>query len=211
MKKISVLFIVLVLFTVLYAEPINMFRFGFLAPRDSNIGTIAGYCYGASFDNTVTLFTSGDLFYRNYSKQKSIGYTSAIGSTQVVPMIKTSDISTYYIPLQFNGHVNAYTIDKYKFYCGGGFGFGLLWEDVFVAADDTHLAVNETKFFSGFNWNLRAGARYPLSNHTAITGEVFYNNGRMKRDVMVTPVGITWNEIDMGGFGMRIGLEVPAF
>lgn len=113
--------------------------------------------------------------------------------------------------MELNGQVNIHKQEKLRFYAGGGFGFGLLWEDVYVAADQNHLAVNETKFFSGFNWNLRCGARYPLSRHTAIMGELFYNNGRMKRDITVTPIGITWHEINMDGIGFRIGLEVPAF
>jgi hypothetical protein len=73
------------------------------------------------------------------------------------------------------------------------------------------LPVNETKFFSGFNWNLHAGVRYLLSRHTAIFGELFYDDGRMKRDILVTSIGITWREINMNGIGLRIGLEIPAF
>jgi len=203
---------VLLSLSSLAADPINVFRFGFLAPKDVYTGTIAGYCYGSTFDNTVTLFTSGDLFYRNYTKQKKIGYYEIANSgTHVATYLKTADISTYYIPLFLNGQVNIPMQDKFRIYCGGGFGFGLLWEDVFVAADPEHMAVDETKFFSGFNWNLRSGVRYPLSRHTALIGELFYNSGRMRRDILETPVGITWHEINMDGIGLRVGLEVPAF
>lgn len=76
MRKFIVLVAILLVAATLYSEPINIFRFGFLAPMDASIGTMAGYCYGSSFDNTITLFTSGDIFYRNYVKEKKIGYAT---------------------------------------------------------------------------------------------------------------------------------------
>ncbi len=218
MKKITVLLCALLLSIILNAEPINMYRFGFLAPQDASIGSMFGFCYGSSIDNTVVLFPSADLFYRNFSKERKIGYATDNANNPVQTIQKTSDISTYYLPLQLNGKVNIPADSKFKPFVGGGFGLGLLWENVFVAAfqednaDHTfHSTVKETKFYSGFNWNLQAGVRYSLSRHTAIYGELFYNGGRMKRDIQVTDTGITWNEIDMSGVGLRIGLEVPAF
>jgi hypothetical protein len=209
MKKIIVLSFCLFLFTILGANSLNMFRVGFLAPKDTSTGTILGYCFGSNYDNTVLVYGSGDLFYRRYSKGKKISYADNAGNPAQT-VLKTTDISTYYIPLQINGQVYIPTNDNLKLYFGGGIGLGLLWEDVFVAADSYHNTINETKYFDGLNWSLCGGVRYPLSRHTALIGELFYNAGKMKRNMQVTPIGITWDEINMNGIGMRIGLEVPS-
>jgi hypothetical protein len=97
-------------------------------------------------------------------------------------------------------------------YGGLGLGWGLLWEKVFIAEDTSveppNEKIDEINFYNGFNWTIQLGARYPLSPNASFYGETFYNGGKMKKDIEKGAEGITWDEIDMSGLGLRLGIEV---
>ncbi len=210
-KKFLGLFFVVMIFINLSATSKTMnLRAGFLVPNDANTGFIGGLCYGTKFDESVSLFFSTDYFYRNYSKIKKIGFHTSSGGNNVSEMRKSADITNYYLPLMGNLQVNFPLQDRIGLYGGVGIGYGLLWENVFVAANEEEGTekIDDVKFYSGFNWNISAGAKTGLGRNSSLYGEVFYNGGIMKRNLKADDFGVTWDQIDMSGIGMRIGIEL---
>jgi outer membrane protein W len=208
MRRWAILPILAVFAAHLAAEPDFWgLRAGFLAPADAKTGFMFGAYEGWTIDNAVQLHLAGDFYMKNYSKVKNIGYQTDVANNPVTTRQKTSDISTYYLPLTFNLRVGIPAQSAITPYVGAGLGWGLLWEDVYVAADTEHKKVDTVKFYNGFNANLAAGARLPLGERSTLTGEVFYNIGAMKRNIEETDTGITWDEISMNGIGLRLGVE----
>ena len=211
LKKFLVLFFLIAIFINLSALSKTMnLRAGFLVPNDAKMGFIGGLCYGTKFDESISLYFSTDYFYKNYSKIKKIGFHTSSGGNNVSEMRKSADITNYYLPMMGNLQVNFPLQDRLKLYGTVGLGYGLLWENVFVAAnpDDDTEKVDDVKFYSGFNWNLATGLKTGLGRNSSIYGEFFYNGGIMKRNLKADDYGVTWDQIDMSGIGMRVGIEL---
>ncbi len=210
-KKTLLLIFIIAIFINLSAVSKTMnLRAGFLVPNDAKTGFIGGLCYGTKFDESISLYFSSDYFYKNYSKIKKIGFHTSSGGNNVSEMQKSADITNYYLPMMGNLQVNFPLRNEVKLYGSVGLGYGLLWEKVFVAAnqeEDTG-KIDDVKFYSGFNWNISAGVKTELGRNSSIYGETFYNGGVMKRNLKADDYGVTWDQIDMSGIGMRIGVEL---
>jgi len=211
MKQFSLILLLLLAISNLFSSRIMEFKGGLLAPEGADTGAYFGMAWGTRFDQIFEYNTSVDFYYKNISEQRKISYQSSTGGNQIVEIKKNTDISTYYLPLQFNGRITFPTYTVIRPFIGAGIGWGLLWEDAYVAPNNTYDKVSDVKFYSGFNWNVSGGVRFPLTSFTHIIGEITYNNGHMKRDYHETDTGITWDEIDMSGMGFRVGLQVRGF
>jgi len=211
MKK-AVLTMLVFLFVIGLAAVESKIRFGFLSPKDAETGFMGGITYGNRIDNAVALDMSADFYINSYEKKRSIYSGSTEGDNTFTTVKKTAEMNTTYVPLQGNLTINLPVQSSLKPYFTAGIGWGLLWEDVyraaFVGEDGTTVPqYDEVKFYNGFNWGLAGGVSYKLGNRSNIFGELFYNGGKMKRDFEQTAYGITWDEIDMGGIGLRVGVE----
>ncbi len=181
-------------------------RMGFLSPADSKFGLISGFSINRPFDETVELGTSLDFYKKNYSEKREISYSVSDAGNQVTQVKQTTDINIYYFPAMINLRINLTEVPL-KPYIGAGAGWGFLWEDVYVASDSTYDGIDAVKFYNGFNWNISTGLSYKLGSRSKLFGEIIYNGGAMTRDKKKTDTGITWEEIDMSGIGLRAGIE----
>ena len=187
-------------------------RFGFLAPKDAKTSFIGGFTYGSRIDEAVGLETSADFFYKSYTEKRKVASGTTPGGTDFITVQKSTDINLIYVPLMANLNVYLPIRSAVNPYVSGGIGWGLLWEDVFIAAyenddNETVPAYDNVKFYNGFTWNIAAGVSYKLGSKSNVFGEVFYHGSKMKRDFDQTEYGITWDEVDMSGIGMRLGVE----
>jgi hypothetical protein len=213
MKKIIITLIALMfLLPCLFASTGMNVRFGFLAPSATKTGIFPGFSYGFNIDNLIDMGLGADFFYRNERETRTISVAETPGGTEVITKQVGSDLTTYYLPLMASVRIGVPVDLPVIPYAGGSVGWGLLWENVFIAADDTEdppiVQIDDNNFFSGFNWGLQLGTKYLLSPNAGVYGEFFYNGGKMKKDIEKGIEGITWDEINMSGVGLRLGLEV---
>jgi opacity protein-like surface antigen len=213
MKSFILLLLGLTFVSLLMADidDVCFIRFGYLSPTGSETGTVTGAGFGKRFDDIFTLGLSGDVYYRNFTDDRTVSLHTSAAGNPVEEVQRRADLRTYYVPFQANGQLLIQTTTKIKPILGAGMGYGFMWEHVYIADDLTHHGLKSTKFYSGFNWNVTAGGRYQLRDNLALYGELFYNDGLMKRDMKVTETGITWDQIDMSGVGLRMGIEFPRF
>jgi len=212
MKRYLVALLFLMVISGLSADNLMNVRFGFLAPEGAKTGIFGGLSYGSSFDEVVSMDMGFDYFYKGFKeKRKLYEWDTEAGNTEET-FKQTSDIKTMYLPIMLALNIHIPLDHSVKPFFKAGLGWGFLWEDVYVAAipeeePNAHDEIDDTKFYNGFNWTLGAGAKYKLGSKSHVYGEFFYNGGRMKRDIKKSEYGITWDEINMSGVGMRLGIE----
>ncbi len=217
-KTVLVLCVIIILTPCLFANRGMNVRFGFLTPSATKTGIFPGFSYGFNIDNIIDMGVGFDYFYRNERDYRDIVVTETETGTTVELVDIGSDLTTYYIPLMASIRVGIPVDLPIIPYGGAALGWGLLWEDVFIAGselengndrdDVSYDSIDEVNFYNGFNWGLQLGAKYPLSPNASFYGEAFFNGGRMKKNIERGAEGITWDEINMSGAGLRLGIEV---
>ncbi len=211
-KTLIIMAVMLLLIPTLHANKGLNVRLGFLSPSATKIGIFPGISYGFNIDNIVDMGIGGDFFYRNERQTRTISVSETPGGTEVEQKQVGSDLTTYYVPLMAAVRIGVPVDLPVIPYGGVGLGWGLLWEKVFIAEDTTveppNEKIDEVNFYNGFNWSVQLGAKYPLSENASFYGETFYNGGKMKKDIERGAEGITWDEINMSGLGLRLGIEV---
>lgn len=213
MKKIAVALIMVLLVTpCLFADKELSIRFGFLSPSATKTSFYPGLTYGINIDDIVSMGLGVDYYYSSERETRTVSLGVTPGGTDITTMQLGSEITTHYLPLMAFVKVGVPVDLPIIPYAGVGMGWGLLWEKVFIAADDTEDPpigkIDENNLFSGFNWALQLGSKYALSPNTGVYGEFFYNGGKMKKSIRKDAFGITWDEINMSGVGLRIGIEI---
>lgn len=216
-KKLIFLMLVLLLTVSLSANKGINIRAGFLSPSGAKTGFMPGISYGLNVDDVVELAVGFDFFYRSYEETKTVSATDRETGTTVEVIEAGSELKTGYIPVMATLKVGVPVELPVLPYAGVGLGWAILWEDIFLPAGEYHGEndelvevdkVEELDFYNGFNWILNLGAKYRLSPNVHIYGETFYNFGKMKKDIETGETGRTWDEVDMSGLGLRLGIEM---
>jgi opacity protein-like surface antigen len=212
MKKYSIL-ISLLLGAIMLNAGVG-FDIGGYKPADSKLGTIWGVDLLKNIDERVDLNLSVNYFRKNYEGgTREYLKTPTSGSL----ILKDSDITTSYLPLMAGFRV-AVGEHEFQPFVGGGLGFGLAWESVYnrVPASGTEgtesyeppFTVDETKFYSGFTWQINTGVRYEIASSSQVYAKLFYNRAVMTRDRKSTDEGLLIKELNLSGVGLSIGIRV---
>lgn len=181
----------------------HVIRVGYYMPDAAKNGVILGYQMGKTVDDRVSFGLSTDLYSRKYVDLVAID-TTGIDLTDITTNQVNIDFSTYMLPVQVNVIVNLpMDVSGMNPYLGGGLGFAMLLNrEVNYINDDTDM-----RFFSAFVWNISGGLNYELGSNSAARFELFYNRAVMKGSRGKTEAGFpTYDELNMSGLGIRIGL-----
>ena len=181
----------------------HVIRVGYYMPDAAKNGIILGYQLGKTIDDRVSFGLSTDLYFKSYTKETEVASDSTF-SGQVVTIQREVDFSSWMLPIQANVIVNIpMDVSGMNPYLGGGLGFALLLNrEVNYINDDTDM-----RFFSAFVWNIAGGLNYELGSNSAARFELFYNRAVMKGSRGKTEAGFpTYDELNMSGLGIRIGL-----
>jgi opacity protein-like surface antigen len=208
-SRLSILLVLTLLGSVIVpvkveaAKPFTQFRFGTLNPKDATSGLMLGVRVGRDFDNQILVGFSADLFWKTYTEESVIADSVTAGGTVYSTVQREVDYKTLILPLMLTIDVQIPVQNSpIKPYFGGGIGYQLLFnkEDNFVDK------ISDSRFYSGFGYQFEIGAEYQMSPHTGFTLEGFYNGCKTKRDGDGESGLPTWEEVDISGFGFRVGL-----
>lgn len=200
-RNITILFLLLIVGSA-YAG--NSFELGFYNPKDSKSGIIIGYERVFNVDESVSLNLNNNFFFKEETKDRYIFQGNPLNSNLV---LRELEFKTYYFPSTFGIKINI-NETKPNLFIGGGIGWGLAWQSVYISKNILPLGLDETKFYNGFVWQINTGLEYSLSSRTVIYSKIFYNKNKLSRDREITDFGISWNEINMSGFGILFGLRI---
>jgi hypothetical protein len=198
MKKITILLSLLIA-TVILSAGVG-FDIGLYVPADSKLGTIWGLDFLKNIDERVDLNLSMNYFRKNFDGNRE--YLESSGSSSAL-ILKDSDITTSYLPLMAGFRV-AVGEHEFQPFVGGSLGLGLAWESVY----NREHAVDETKFYSGFTWQINTGVRYEIASSSQVYAKLFYNRAVMTRDRKPTDEGLLIKELNLSGIGLSLGIRV---
>lgn len=202
MKKITVL---LILFVGLFAQDrlkFSEFRLAGLNPEDAEPGVYIALSSGALFDANLGYQLEVAYFSKTYRKQTRV-FDEDDKTTVVSTLFEES---TTYIPVmaKFN-YVKEFT-DLFLFKADLGIGYGFLWnsEENFQPGYKN----SDSRFFSGFMWQLGADIGLQISTTGSVYGGLFYNGGSLSGDYRELNGLPTFTEKDMSGVGYRITVRI---
>ncbi len=211
MKKI--IFIFLILFSlseVVFAKtPFTEFKVGYLDPRDTKAGYIFGINVGRMIDESLSWSFELNYFQKNYKKITDVA-VSQNGlnrySTKELRVELTSRIVPLFLKLNYEHSVRPGS----PLYARASGGVG--WEFVWNKENNYDTNQFKNRFFNGFGWQLSGGLGFEISSSANLFIDAFYNESKVKRNKKTNSLGYpTWEELDISGLGVRLGISIVGF
>ena len=188
-----------------HARGFSQLHAGFYDPTEEETATsiLFGARAGTSFEDQLQLGIGVDWSHRGDRATTVISEEPLPGGGTTVRRVELARSSVNLVPvmgfLQFSPNVDA----PFKPYLGIGGG----WEMLFVSAEEFESGTDYDATFGGWGWQAWGGVTVPLSGHTRLSAEVFWNQAEVERDVDDPELGEVREVVDVDGTGMRFGLN----
>ena len=213
MKKTIVTLIILFLFS--YAgfarAPFTEFKVGLLNPKDiEKSGYIFGINLGRMIDESLSWSFEFNYFQKGYEKTTT-GYELEL-SPGIDPKTVTKELEykTRIIPMFLKLNYEHPLGYKSPFYARASAGLG--WELVWNREDNYRTKTHKNRFYNGFGWQGSGGIGFEISSTANFFVDAFYNGSKVKRNHKTDEEGYpTWEELDVSGLGVRIGVSIVGF
>lgn len=208
--KISIL-IIFALFQSAFAQlPYTEFKVGYFNPNDAHDGFLLGIHLGRMIDESISWGMEVDYFQKTYTDETRV--SEQVGQTTPDQVTRNLNFVTRMLPvfakLNFERALNQSSPVYLR--ASGGVGWQFVWNKVENFESDPQ--VSGTRFYNGFGWQLTAGAGYEISSKTVFFVDAFYNYSKVKRNNTTNEQGLpTWEELDVSGFGAKIGVSIIGF
>ena len=201
MKK-KIVIVILIIFMGCLLNANFAFDIGYYCPQDADNGIIWGYDWFKVIDERVHFGVMGNIFYRNYTATRTL----TIDDDKIKA---NSDLISMFLPLMLGVQINFMDTDIRPF-AGGGIGWSIGKDTIFNAKYDSQaLNIHDTRFFSGFTWQINSGAKYSLGKNSELYGKVFYAFSPLKHSADKSNTSVMrYKNLDMSGVGISIGLRM---
>ena len=141
---------------------------GYLNPKDAKSGMLVGGTWGTSVDESVDIGIGFDVFHKAYSDKTEVA-TDTRDDIESNTFATQLEYSRTVLPIMMEINVKV-PLGRYMGYMiRGNLGYSFLWsKEKFYGTSEKEYkdAVNETRNFGGFGWQLGAGSllrrRLPL-------------------------------------------------
>lgn len=208
--RMTFTFILVVLLTagILAQGSFTDFKVGLLMPSDAETGFIGGIGMGKMVDENIGAGFELSYYGKTFNKETKVssvqGGAGTTGSSTYVTEIENS---TTLIPMMFNLVLVTQAGPNFDLRFTGGVGYELLW----VNENNYKEGYEDTRFYSGFAWQVGAGASIPMSRNSDIFAEALYHGGSPSKDEG-TDLGLpVRTEVDMSGLLVRLGIRLYNF
>jgi hypothetical protein len=174
---------------------------GVFAPIDGNATSATlGIRMGLDLGSHVLLGAMGDWSYGSRSLLEKVSG----GLPGFEPEIELAKVNAQLIPAMLFLQVKL--TDQFPLVPYAGIGAGYEW--LILDAHDYRTSEDASRTYADLAWQTYAGMGLKLSQGVRFDGELFYNSGRLSRDV-IDQFGETWSEtVNVDGAGLRVGLNV---
>lgn len=178
---------------------------GYFNPRGSKAGFIFGGSYSWIVDEAVDVGLAVDYFRKNYTDETEIAKKVTDGKIVEKEIVTNAEFTTNILPIY--GVVNAkfpagYTMD---YFISGGLGYEMLFSKEQTFGDNPK---KTSRYYSGFKWILSAGIIYRIGSRSSFIAEAFYDGTKVSRDKKNEAGTPARYEVDLSGFGVRIGIRM---
>jgi hypothetical protein len=202
------IFVLLLLTTSAFSQGgFTDFQVGVLMPADAQTGFVGGVFSGKMVDNNMGYGFEINYYSKGYTKETKVA-SGADGQVSEDRIVTEIENSTTLIPILFKLVYAGQAGPNFDYRAFAGVGYQLLWN-----SETNHLeGKDESRFYSGFAWQLGVGANYPISRSADVFGELAYHGGSPSRDEGETIAGLpVRTEVDMGGLMLRVGVRLINF
>ena len=180
MKSNFIIILILSLSAVIFAQgSFTDFKIGLLIPSDAETGFIGGIGFGKMVDDKVGAGLEISYYGKTFSKETNVANDPGVPGAPPTQTIATEiENSTTLIPIMFNIVLVTQVGPNFDLRFTGGVGYELLW----VNENNYQQNIDETRFYSGFAWQVGAGASIPMSRNSDIFAEAVYLGGTPSKD-----------------------------
>jgi hypothetical protein len=183
------------------------FRVSYVDPEDADTGFAIGGSIGSAFSDIVSLSFGTDVYFKRYEQRSEVA--SETGETWESTLY-TTDIaySTYAVPLLAELKANVPIVSRFAIYGHIGAGYQLFW----IKEVNREENVSERDFYGGWVWTVGVGPSLQIGGDTWLFFEGYYTGSTVKRGRDDISVGLpVYQEIDLSGFGIRLGISIVTF
>ncbi len=177
---------------------------GYFNPKGSKAGFIFGGSYSWIVDESVDIGIAVDYFRKAHKQETKIADSLTAGGIVINEITKEAEFTTNIVPIY--GLINVkfpagYSLD---YFVSGGLGYEMLFskEQNFVKNEKT------SRFYSGFKWILSAGIVYRIGSRSSFMVEALYDGTKVSRDKKNEAGTPTRDEVNLSGFGIRVGIRM---
>lgn len=212
MKKILTIFAMLLVYTSvsMASAPFSEFKIGYQDPADAKAGYIFGLNIGRMIDESLSWSFEFNYFQKTYRKVTNVADIEL--PSGITPSQKELELQykTYIIPLFLKLNLENQLGYKGPFFLRASGGLG--WEMVWNSEDNYLTRIHSTRFYNGFGWEANLGVGIQISSSANLFVDGVYNGSKVKRNAKSNAEGLpTWEELDLSGFGIRIGVSIIGF
>jgi len=170
-------------------------------------GLIFGANYGLCVDQRIDLTLGLSVYRKSFTEKTAVDSSKTGAGSLPVTYVTPLEYSTTIIPITASVTAHIPFQPPIGFYVGGSLAYELLFDKY------TNYATNQTDNprFSGFGWMARAGIEYALGSRSSIIAEGFYNSCNVKADRKKIEGVPSWQEVDLSGFGFKVGVRVELY
>ena len=210
MISLTSMLVLIVLFSqssVVFSQALSAttLKAGYFNPRGSKSGFIFGGSYTWIIDESVDIGMAVDYFRKVHTQETEIAESVSAGGTVEKEISKEAEFTTNILPLY--GVINVkfpagYSLD---YFVSGGLGYEMLFSKEQTFGENSNKI---SRFYSGFKWILSAGILYHIGSRSSFIVEALYDGTKVSRDKKNETGTPTRYEVDLSGFGIRVGVRM---
>lgn len=204
---LSIALMLLVEAPIAYGQALSAttFKVGYFNPKGSKAGFVFGGNYSWVVDEAVDFGIAVDFFRKNYTDETEIAKTVTDGKIIEREIVKNAEFTTNIVPIY--GIINAkfpagYSLD---YFISGGLGYEMLFSKEEIFGDN---AKKSSRFYSGLKWIVSGGIMYRIGSRSSFIIEGLYDGTKVSRDKKNEQGTPARYEVDLSGFGIRIGIRM---
>jgi len=182
-------------------------RVSYYSPDDADTGFAIGGSLGTAFSDIVALSFGTDVYFKRYEQRTEVA--SETGETWQSTLYSTDvAYSTYAVPLMAEVKANVPIFTRFGIFGHLGAGYQLFWIKQVNRAEN----VSDRDFYGGWVWTVGVGPSLQIGGDTWLFFEGYYSGSTVKRGRDDISIGLpVYQEIDLSGFGIRLGISVMTF
>ncbi len=178
---------------------------GYFNPKGSKAGFVFGGNYSWIVDESVDIGIAVDYFRKNYTDETEIAKKVSDGKIVEKEIVTNAEFTTNILPIY--GLVNIkFPAGMYMdYFLCGGLGYEMLFNKEETFGEN---ATKKSRYYAGFKWIVSAGIMYRVGSRSSFLAEAFYDGTKVSRDKKAEQGAPVRYEVDLSGFGIRIGIRM---
>ncbi len=203
--------VIMLWFSLVQAQvPYTEIKVGRQDPAATKPGYLFGIMLGRAIDESFSWGLEVNYFQRSYQRTVTVASQVTEDGNVIRTINKEVDFRTVIIPFLLKINYEHPLAPRSRLYLRSSAGLG--WQFVWNSERNYLTGTNSTRFFNGFGWQGSVGVGLAVSSSGNLFVDLFYNNARPTRGNTKNEAGLpTWQEMDLTGFGIKIGLSFVGF